>query len=115
MKELPLGGTQTFRKIIEQNLVYVDKTEFIYKMTQKYTGYFLTRPRRFGKSILLSTMEELFLGNRDLFKGLWIDSSGYDFKKYPVVMFSMDLESSTVKELKEELVSIFQDIASHLS
>jgi hypothetical protein len=93
MKRLPLGGIQTFREIIENNLLYADKTEFIYRLSQQYKGYFLTRPRRFGKSLLLSTMEELFLGNRELFKGLWIDSSDYGFPKHPVLTLSMDVPS----------------------
>ena len=67
-------GTQTFSTIIEENCVYVDKTDLVYKMTKEYRYVFLARPRRFGKSLLCSTLKEYFLGNKDLFKGLKIDA-----------------------------------------
>jgi hypothetical protein len=71
MKRLPVG-LQSFRKIIEGNYVYADKTREIYHLLQGGSYYFLSRPRRFGKSLLVGTMRELFLGNRELFEGLWI-------------------------------------------
>jgi hypothetical protein len=88
MKDLPYSG-QTFSKIIEDDLLYVDKTEYIYSLIKKGVCYFLSRPRRFGKSLLLSAMEELFQGKRELFRGLWIDSSDYDFKKRPILKLNM--------------------------
>ena len=85
MKYLPLD-LSTFSTMVTQNYVYVDKTEYIYHL---FSGgsrlYFLARPRRFGKSLLISTLKELFLNNRELFKGLWIDSSDYQWIKYPVI------------------------------
>ena len=80
MKNLPIG-IQEFSEFYEGNYLYVDKTEYIFKLLKnKY--YFLSRPRRFGKSLLLNTIKEIFLGNRELFKGLWI----YDnfFLKYRI-------------------------------
>ncbi len=72
LKLLPLGE-QNFKKIIEKELLYVDKTEEIYKLlAKKATYFFLSRPRRFGKSLLISTLEEIFNGNKELFKDLWI-------------------------------------------
>ena len=62
--------TQTFSKLIEGNYLYVDKTDLIYKMTHDFNYVFLSRPRRFGKSMLCSTLKEYFNGNKDLFKGL---------------------------------------------
>ncbi|MBF0362116.1 MAG: AAA family ATPase [Oligoflexia bacterium] len=80
MKMLPVG-IQSFEKLIELNCVYVDKTKYFYDLIKSGTTYFLSRPRRFGKSLTISTLEAIFLGRRDLFKGLWIhDQSDYDFK-----------------------------------
>jgi hypothetical protein len=75
----------------------VDKTEYLYNIVRKKGCYFLSRPRRFGKSLLLGTAHALLLGHREYFKGLWIDSSNYDFKQYPVVHLDMtgDCESTT--------------------
>jgi hypothetical protein len=72
MKKLPVG-MQSFRNLIEEGYVYVDKTELIFKLVSKGGKfYFLTRPRRFGKSLLVSTLKALFGGKRELFEGLWI-------------------------------------------
>ncbi|MDR2141108.1 MAG: AAA family ATPase, partial [Deltaproteobacteria bacterium] len=81
---------QTFSEIISENMLYADKTEYIYNMVNNCKVCFLCRPRRFGKSLLLSTIEALFLGQRDLFKGLWIDSSDFAFETHPVIYLSMD-------------------------
>jgi len=82
MKLLPIG-IQTFRDIIEGGFYYVDKTQFIPKLTSKY--YFLSRPRRFGKSLFLDTLKEAFSGNKELFKGLYLYDNWDWEKKYPVV------------------------------
>ena len=72
MKYLPLG-IQTFSKIIEGNYLYIDKTEIIHNFfSMKGQFYFISRPRRFGKSLLISTLKEIFSGSKELFKGLWI-------------------------------------------
>ena len=77
LKPLPIGE-QTFRKLIEGGYLYVDKTRLIYEMIRYPSGvYFLSRPRRFGKSLLISTLEEIFLGNKALFQGLWLYTSDY--------------------------------------
>ncbi|MEM7181327.1 MAG: AAA family ATPase [Spirochaetota bacterium] len=87
MQELPIG-IQTFRKMREGNFLYIDKTRSIYELVKKPAGaYFLSRPRRFGKSVLISTLEELFLGNRELFQGLWMDSAEFAWEKHPVLRF----------------------------
>ncbi|KZX12038.1 ATP-binding protein [Methanobrevibacter curvatus] len=84
MKKLPVG-ISTFSKIIEDNCIYVDKTEYIYEMLSAGNLYFLSRPRRFGKSLLISTLEEIFKGNKELFKGLFIyDNWDWD-KNYPII------------------------------
>jgi predicted AAA+ superfamily ATPase len=68
---LPIG-MQTFEKLRDNNAVYVDKTKHIYELISTGRVYFLSRPRRFGKSLLISTLKELFKGNEELFEGLYI-------------------------------------------
>jgi len=85
MKLLPIG-IQTFKDIIEGGFYYVDKTHFIPKLTSKY--YFLSRPRRFGKSLFLDTLKEAFSGNKELFKGLYLYDNWNWEKKYPVIKIS---------------------------
>lgn len=77
-------GIQTFEQIIEGGFVYVDKTDLVYKLANEGKIYFLSRPRRFGKSLLLSTLKCYFEGRKELFKGLKIDTKEKDWKKYPV-------------------------------
>lgn len=94
MKNLPLG-IQTFRDFIEENYIYVDKTKLIHSLFARGGKYYLlSRPRRFGKSVLISTLAEIFSGNKELFKGLWI----YDkiqWTGYPVI--HLDLSKITFK------------------
>ena len=105
LKRLPVG-IQTFQKLVEQDCLYVDKTEYIYKLT-KYSNYiFLSRPRRFGKSLLVSTIQSYFEGRRELFKGLYIDSVEKEWTAYPVLRFDMSTaKHSGPEELKQELGS----------
>ena len=72
-RKLPIG-IQDFKKLRKNGCIYVDKSEFIYNLSQVQSPYFLSRPSRFGKSLLLSTMEYYFLGEKELFKGLAIES-----------------------------------------
>jgi len=111
MKKLSLG-IQTFSKVINGNCVYVDKTEYIYNLIQG-NCYFLARPRRFGKSLLCSTLEDLFLGNKELFKGLWIyEQSDFDWQKHPVIHIDFLLIAhKTPTELIESLMRYLDDIA----
>jgi hypothetical protein len=85
LKHLPIIGKQTFKDLIEGNMLYVDKTKDIYNLLSSgETYYFLSRPRRFGKSLLISTLEEIFLGNKGLFKDLYIYDK-IEWKKYPII------------------------------
>ncbi|MDR2444626.1 MAG: ATP-binding protein [Spirochaetaceae bacterium] len=103
-RRLPLG-VQSFSKIREAECVYVDKTEKIYQLVTESMGpVFLTRPRRFGKSLLCSTLVELFEGRRELFKGLAIDSLDWDWKKHPVI--HIDLSPADYLGGKVELLSV---------
>ena len=86
MKLLPLG-IQTFEKIIDKDMVYVDKTDLIYNLV-KMDYIFLSRPRRFGKSLLVSTLKSYFEGRKDLFKGFAIENLEKDWTQYPVVALS---------------------------
>ena len=83
-------GMQTFSEIREEDFLYVDKTEYIYRMTHTSGKYFfLSRPRRFGKSLLVSTMQSYFEGKKDLFKGLAVDKLEKEWTEYPVLHFDM--------------------------
>ena len=88
LKRLPVG-IQTFSVIVDLNCLYIDKTEYILKMLNLSKYIFLSRPRRFGKSLLVSTLQAYFEGRKDLFKGLYIDSVENDWEQYPVLKFSM--------------------------
>ncbi|WP_044601182.1 AAA family ATPase [Candidatus Babela massiliensis] len=86
LKKLPIYISD-FNKMIQNNYLYIDKTQYIYRLFKESTQYyFLSRPRCFGKSLLVSTLKELFLGNKELFKDLWIYSSDYDWQEYPEII-----------------------------
>lgn len=112
MKKLPIG-IQTFSKLIENNCVYVDKTEQICALVQENSYYFLSRPRRFGKSLLISTLKELFLGNKELFKDLWIGKSDkWDWQKYPVLHLDFSgMNNKTTDDLEFSLRNRLIDFA----
>ena len=105
-------GIQSFEKIIENDYVYVDKTDLIYSMVKGGTIYFLSRPRRFGKSLLVSTLKNYFLGRKELFKGLAIDVLEKDWLTYPV--FHIDFngsdfqEKGTLEKVIEEYISTWE-------
>lgn len=89
LKSYPIG-IQTFEEIINKNFLYVDKTEYVYRMTHSDGKYFfLSRPRRFGKSLLTSTFNSYFAGRKELFKGLFIEKLEKDWVEYPVLHFDM--------------------------
>ena len=85
-------GIQSFEKIRESGFVYVDKTSLVYDLANSGTIYFLSRPRRFGKSLLVSTLENYFLGRKELFEGLAIDSLEKEWAAYPV--FHLDFNGA---------------------
>jgi len=106
-------SNQTFRDFIEGDFVYVDKTRHIYNLVHQPKGiYFISRPRRFGKSVMVSTLDELFQGNRDLFKGLWIDNSDYEWQAYPVIRIDFSLNGvKTVEAVEQAIDGFLEDIA----
>ena len=102
IRKLPIG-IQNFEKLIEGNYLYVDKTEYIWKLANESTVYFLSRPRRFGKSLLLSTMKAYFEGKKDLFTGLKIAEREQEWTAYPV--FHFDFNGANYKN-SESLPSV---------
>jgi hypothetical protein len=97
MKRLPVG-IQTFRKLIDGNYLYVDKTKHIHRLIVHGSVYFLSRPRRFGKSLLISTLNEIFEGEKDLFKNLWIYRADYAWEKHPVVRIDFSKKKAENKD-----------------
>ena len=96
-KRFPIG-VQTFDKIIEGNYLYIDKTGYVDELAGKYQYVFLSRPRRFGKSLLSSTFHCYFEGRKELFDGLKARERKTEWKKHPVFHFDM----STAKHMNEE-------------
>ena len=109
-RKYPLG-VQTFSLLREQGYMYVDKTEYIYKMTHANTRYvFLSRPRRFGKSLLTSTLRCYFEGRKDLFKGLAIEGLETEWGEYPVLHFDMSMGKHLDKDaLTRTILSQLRD------
>jgi hypothetical protein len=107
---LPLD-TSDFKGIREEGKVYVDKTPWIYRMITQGKCYFLSRPRRFGKSLTVSTLWELFSGNKELFKGLWIYDK-WNFKPHPVIVFDFSsIDRKTPEILENSLSKVLRDWA----
>jgi len=112
LKPLPIG-IQTFRKIVEGGYLYVDKTPLIYNLIRNASGvYFLSRPRRFGKSLLISTLEEIFLGNKELFQGLWLYGSDYIWQAHPIIRIDFSLERvQNATQMEEVIGHYLEEIA----
>ena len=97
-------GIQSFERIIEDGYVYIDKTDMIYSLTHGGSIYFLSRPRRFGKSLLVSTLKNYYLGHKELFKGLKIDSLEKDWNVHPVFHVDFNGANFTVPgELEKKI------------
>lgn len=100
-------GQQDFRNIRRDNYIYVDKTDFVEKLVSEGKYYFLSRPRRFGKSLLLSTIDYFFRAEKDLFKGLKIYDSDIEWIKYPVIHLDLNVKNyKDISSLEEILVSL---------
>ncbi|MEM7369651.1 MAG: AAA family ATPase [Bacteroidota bacterium] len=103
MKYLPIGR-QSFKEIISEDLLYVDKTRQVYELIRRGKLYFFSRPRRFGKSLLISTFRHLFGGEKHLFKELYIgQNTDYNFDTFPVIQFNFAAFGHRVENLEEEL------------
>lgn len=111
MKDLPTG-IQNIEEILSGNFVYVDKTGLAHKLITNAKHYFLSRPRRFGKSLFVSALKQIFEGNKDLFKGLKIHDSNYDWTSYPVLHFDFSrMPNGSPEELKLGLMETIKNMA----
>ena len=97
-------GVQNFEKIRKEGYVYVDKTALIHRLVKSGTYYFLSRPRRFGKSLLISTLEAYFSGKKHLFEGLAIEDLETEWNEYPVLHFDLNAKKFDAVEDLYELV-----------
>ena len=100
-------GIQDFDKIIKDGYAYIDKTALIYRLVTEGSIYFLSRPRRFGKSLLVSTLENYFLGKKELFKGLDIESLEKEWAKFPVFHIDFNGDDYTQPERLEGKIEKF--------
>lgn len=111
LKRLPIG-VQTFANLIEHQYLYVDKTAKIYELIRDPSRYFLARPRRFGKSLLISTLECVFKGRKELFKGLAIEKMDYNWETYPVIRLDMSrVNSENEDNLKQSIADLLFELA----
>ena len=98
--------THDFPKLRSKGCIYVDKTEFLHRMVSDVgtSLFFISRPRRFGKSLMVSTLKALFSGRRELFEGLYIDKTDWKWEKYPIIHFEFnDLTTTSVEEFEKNL------------
>lgn len=112
MKNLPIG-IQSLTKLRERNCVYVDKTKLIHQLATTGYYYFLSRPRRFGKSLLISTLKELYEGNKAVFEGFWIENQWDWSKIHPVLHLSFDTMSYGVIGLEKSILDELSRWAAH--
>ena len=103
MKKLSVGISD-FKELIQGNYIYVDKTEYIYKLINSGKYYFLSRPRRFGKSLLISTLEYLFKGEEELFKGLYIQDKFNWEEVYPVIRIDFSKDILKKEDYKKRVI-----------
>jgi len=113
ISKLPVG-IQDFADLITNGYVYVDKTEYLHKLITQGKPYFLSRPRRFGKSMTISTLEAIFKNKRELFKGLWIDQSDWEWQEYPVIRLDMSsINRNSAEVLRHALIERLKEIAQN--
>jgi hypothetical protein len=111
MKKLLPISIQTFSELRERNCVYIDKTELIYKLMTEGKMYFLSRPRRFGKSMTLSTLKAVYEGKREFFEGLWIEDKWDWSRRHPVIHISFNTLAYQSLGLENALWIALNDIA----
>ncbi len=109
-KKLPIGG-YSLDNMIAEGYLYIDKTEIVHRLITNNNRYFFSRPRRFGKSLLVSTLKEIFSGNKDLFKDLWIgQGERHTWHKYPVVVIDFSTIANKSPEVLERGIAAELDI-----
>ena len=100
-------GIQNFEKIRREGYVYVDKTALMYKMVSEGSYYFLSRPRRFGKSLMVSTLEAFFSGKKELFSGLYANTAEWIWEQYPILHLDLNTEKYDTVEALENKLNLF--------
>jgi len=108
MQKLPIG-IQTFKKIREDNYIYIDKTDLALDLIKNYQYSFLSRPRRFGKSLFLDTLKNIFEGNKELFKDLNIYDKYNWEKSYPVIKIDWAGDFKTLESTKDRALLILKE------
>lgn len=98
-------GVQNFEKLRKEDYYYIDKTSLIYKLVKTGSYYFLSRPRRFGKSLLISTLEAYFQGKKELFEGLDIEKLEKNWIQYPILHLDLNTEKYNTPESLEKLLN----------
>ena len=99
-------GIQSFEKIRKENFAYVDKTALVYRLANEGNYYFLSRPRRFGKSLLISTFEAYFLGQRELFEGLAIEKLEHEWTVFPVLHLDLNNQKYDTPESLLQILDV---------
>ncbi|MDR2171913.1 MAG: AAA family ATPase, partial [Planctomycetaceae bacterium] len=113
MKKLPIG-VQSFEILRSDNYLYVDKTEIIYQLISDGRVLFLSRPRRFGKSLLVSTMEAIFKGQKELFEGLYIYDKWDWSQNYPVIRIDWtQIDHATPENMDANMISYLKELAQN--
>ena len=112
LKKLPVG-LQSITEIIEGGYIYVDKTQYALELIENGKYYFMSRPRRFGKSLFISTLKEVFSGNKALFKDCAIADSDYDWNEYPILHFDFSqIPNRTPEMLERGLLEHLKEMAN---
>jgi hypothetical protein len=97
-------GIQSFESLITGEYLYIDKTKLVCDLVNEGKYYFLSRPRRFGKSLLLSTLDAYFSGKKELFKGLAISKVETEWRKYPILHLDMNVDNYTSKQVLDNVL-----------
>ena len=97
-------GIQNFEKIRREGYLYIDKTALVCRLVKTGSYYFLSRPRRFGKSLLISTLEAYFQGKKDLFRGLAMEELEKDWIKYPILHLDLNTEKYDTPESLDRIL-----------
>jgi hypothetical protein len=113
LAKLPVG-IQTFSEVREEKYLYIDKTPLVHRLVDEGKYYFLARPRRFGKSMLISTLQSLFEGRKELFEGLYIHDKWDWDTKYPVIKISFGGVARDLADMKQDVVNILDENQSRL-
>jgi Fe-S cluster biosynthesis and repair protein YggX len=109
LKKLPIG-ISTLKDILKEDYLYIDKTNIAQDLIENGRYYFLSRPRRFGKSLMLDTLKTIFDGDKEVFKGLSIYDNGYEFSKFPIINISF--AEGTINS-KDEMIDKWQEILEY--